>query len=129
MNGLEAFSQIHNFEKGSVEAHPNPGLHKLRFVENLVQKFKDHSGRICVLEGFNKLPDQPEGVWIMQYSTFIRSKTKTSMPLYLLNIFVKIPGTPYLVSTLMPYRANSIEEADLTVSYLDSMVKYWSLME
>lgn len=129
MDGLSPFSQIHNTEKGWVEAHPNPGLHKMRYIENLAQKFKDHAGRTCVFEGHEKLKNQPKGVWIFQFSTFIKSRTKISTPYYTLNVFVSIPGTPYNVNTIMPYRGYSIKEMDKTVEYLDSMVQHWSIME
>ncbi len=129
LDGFSPFSQIHNYDKGSVEAHPNPKLHKLRHIENLVYKFKDHSGRICVLPGFKKIKDQPHGVWIVQYTTFINAATKIATPLYLYDVLVDVPGTPYHVSAVMPARGNSIEEMDKMVEYLDSMTEFWSIME
>ncbi len=129
MDGLFPFSQIHLTEKGMIVAHPNPSLHKLLNVEYLAQKFKDHSGRMSPLEGIKKVDGQPEGVWVVQFTTWIRSRTHIATPLFLLNVFVRIPETPYHVSTVMPYRLSSLEEADKTVEYLDAMTPYWSIIK
>ncbi len=56
MNGFEPFSQINHYEKGSIVAHPNPALHRIKSFENLDKTFKDHAGRLCILEAWNKVP-------------------------------------------------------------------------
>ncbi|MCP4125145.1 MAG: hypothetical protein GY751_25710, partial [Bacteroidetes bacterium] len=129
LNGLEPTSSIHHFEKKLVVAHPNSALHNKRYIENFLFRFKDYAGRSCFLEGYSKLSKQPEGVFMFQYTTWTKSKTKIASPAYNLNVLVIIPGTPYLVSSPIPYRAYSVEEMDKTVEYLDSMVKHWSIMK
>ncbi len=129
LNGLEPHYNINHTKKGMIEAHPNPGLHKVRSIENFAFKFKDHAGRLPFIEPFAKLSEQPEGVFLFEYTTFIKSKTKIASPSYVLNALVDIPGTPYHVHAQMPYRAYSVKEMDKTVEYLNSMLKHWSIMK
>ncbi len=128
LDALSPYSHIQNYEKGWVEAHPNPALHKILFIEDLVYRFKDHAGRLCILEGFEKLDKQPEGIFIFQYTTWTRSVTKIKSPLYILCAYVRIPGTMYHVSTNMPFRGSSLEEMEKTIAHLDKMLPGWSLM-
>ncbi len=129
LNGLHPWSQIHNTDKGWIDAHPNPKLHKIRFIENLHQKFKDHSGRLVIVEMFEKVNAQPKGGFISQYTSWIKSESNINQPMYLINAYARISGTPHYVVALMPYRAYSLKEMDITVKYLNAMVEFWSIIE
>ena len=126
MDGLHPHTQINDFEKGWIEAHPNPKLHKLRFIENLYQKFKDHAGRLPIVEAFDTITRMPEGFFSYQYTTWDRAITGITSPMYVLNAYVDIPGTPYHICGHMPYAAGSVAEMDRTIEYLNQMAPYWS---
>lgn len=130
MDGLQPFSIFFDVSNGSVVTHPNPALHlPLLNKENLFMRYKDHAGRLVGLEMLEKIKTNPEGAWIFQYTTWVKSKTKIASPLYSIDALVKVPGTPYFVSAVMPHRACSIEEMDKIIAYLDAMVEHWSIME
>ncbi len=129
MDGLHPFSQIHNTEKTQIEAHPNPALKKVCKVEGLLLEYKDHAGRLVGIELLSKTKNQPKGAWIFQFTTWIKSITKVSTPFYNFGVFVAVPGTTYVVLTVMPYRTYSHKEMDTAIDYFDSMVEFWSIME
>ncbi len=129
LDGFHPQFGIHNTEKGWVEAHANPALHKIRYIENLAWKYKDHLGQLTEVEGFGRVKETPEGVWVWRFSTFIKSKTKIATPFYIMSLYVGIPGTDYHVVGHMPYRGYSAREMDKTKEYLNKMVMHWTIME
>ncbi len=129
LDGFHPQFNVNNNEKGSAVANPNFRLHKMRNVDGLLLKFKDHAGRLVGAEGFNRLKTRPNGAWFFQYSTFVKSETKVASPFFSLDVLVNVPGTKYHVQGAMPFKQHSLEEVELTVEYLDKMTPVWSIME
>lgn len=125
IRGFKTFTDIVEMNTGTILVHPNPKLQKVVNVPGLDQRYKDHRGMLIMLDGFNKLREHGEWGWFAQYTTWMRSETQLKEPLFTLNVIVVVPGTPYQVHHVMPYRAESTEDIEAKITLIEEQSKNW----
>ena len=128
LDGYHSFMAVSDCSQGSLVSHPNPQLHRMKKIKNLIAQFKDFSGRAVQLDLCLRMQKNPRGAWVATTQTFIRSTTLVKEPMLLFQFGIRVPGYPWEVYGVLPGNADSQESPDQFVSERNALVNEWSII-